>query len=161
MPEMTSTAADARITPGCPGLWTDDEGAARGRIVARVHAQTAAAIGMQIGHVGPKGPTLVAECAVISVPDAQRGQRVKALAVLQPGMVGDAACVLALQGFAKAGIAPGKTPPAVAFKASLSRTDTVKLQRFKSRSGGGCMPIPSGPATPADVLPSTHPLARR
>ncbi len=53
--EMTCTSADARITPGCPGLWTDAQGAAWQRIVDFVHGQGGAAIGMQIGHAGPKG----------------------------------------------------------------------------------------------------------
>ena len=57
MAEMTCTSADARITPGCPGLWTDEQGAAWQRIVDFVHAQGSAAIGMQIGHAGPKGST--------------------------------------------------------------------------------------------------------
>ncbi|GCL61321.1 bifunctional salicylyl-CoA 5-hydroxylase/oxidoreductase [Pseudaquabacterium pictum] len=57
MAEMTCTSADARITPGCPGLWTDEQGAAWARIVDFVHANSDAAIGMQIGHAGPKGST--------------------------------------------------------------------------------------------------------
>ena len=57
MAEMTCTAPDARITPGCPGLWTDTQGAAWARIVRFVHTETDAAIGMQIGHAGPKGST--------------------------------------------------------------------------------------------------------
>ena len=57
MAEMTCTSADARITPGCPGLWTDEQGAAWQRIVDFVHAQSDAAIGMQLGHAGPKGST--------------------------------------------------------------------------------------------------------
>ncbi len=57
MAEMTCTSADARITPGCPGLWTDAQGAAWQRIVGFVHGQGDAAIGMQLGHAGPKGST--------------------------------------------------------------------------------------------------------
>ena len=57
MAEMTCTSPDARITPGCPGLWTDEQGAAWKRIVDFVHAQGDAAIGMQLGHAGPKGST--------------------------------------------------------------------------------------------------------
>jgi anthraniloyl-CoA monooxygenase len=57
MAEMTCTSADARITPGCPGLWTDAQGAAWARIVDFVHGQSDAAIGMQLGHAGPKGST--------------------------------------------------------------------------------------------------------
>ena len=57
MAEMTCTSADARITPGCPGLWTDEQGAAWKRIVDWVHANSDARIGMQIGHAGAKGST--------------------------------------------------------------------------------------------------------
>ncbi|MCA0240803.1 MAG: bifunctional salicylyl-CoA 5-hydroxylase/oxidoreductase [Proteobacteria bacterium] len=57
MAEMTCTSADARITPGCPGLWTDAQGAAWKRIVDWVHANSDARIGMQIGHAGAKGST--------------------------------------------------------------------------------------------------------
>ncbi len=55
--EMTCTSADARITPGCPGLWTDEQGAAWRRIVDWVHANSDAHIGVQLGHAGPKGST--------------------------------------------------------------------------------------------------------
>lgn len=57
--EMTCTSADARITPGCPGLWTDAQRDAWRRIVDFVHTSTDARIGMQIGHAGPKGSTNV------------------------------------------------------------------------------------------------------
>jgi anthraniloyl-CoA monooxygenase len=59
MAEMTCTSADARITPGCPGLWTDAQRDAWRRIVDFVHASTDARIGMQLGHAGPKGSTNV------------------------------------------------------------------------------------------------------
>jgi anthraniloyl-CoA monooxygenase len=55
--EMTCTNPDARITPGCPGLWTDAQGAAWQRIVDWVHAHTDAKIAVQIGHAGAKGST--------------------------------------------------------------------------------------------------------
>jgi anthraniloyl-CoA monooxygenase len=55
--EMTCTSPDARITPGCPGLWTDEQGAAWRRIVDWVHAHSDAGIGVQIGHAGAKGST--------------------------------------------------------------------------------------------------------
>jgi anthraniloyl-CoA monooxygenase len=58
--EMTCTSADARITPGCPGLWNDDQGAAWKRIVDFVHANSTARIAMQLGHAGAKGSTRVA-----------------------------------------------------------------------------------------------------
>ncbi len=77
----------------------------------------------------------VAECGVAGVPDDERGQIVKAWVVLKPGVVGDAACVQALQDFVKASIAPYKYPRAVAFVDSLPRTETGKLQRFRLRTG--------------------------
>jgi anthraniloyl-CoA monooxygenase len=55
--EMTCVAPDARITPGCTGLWNDAQEAAWGRIVALVHASSAAKICLQIGHAGRKGAT--------------------------------------------------------------------------------------------------------
>ena len=59
MVEMTAPSPEARITPGCPGLWNDAQGAAWQRIVAHVHGHTDARIGVQIGHAGPKGSTCV------------------------------------------------------------------------------------------------------
>ena len=57
MAEMTCPSAGARITPGCPGLWNDAQGAAWQRIVNFVHTNSDARIGMQLGHAGPKGST--------------------------------------------------------------------------------------------------------
>ena len=55
--EMTCVAPDARITPGCAGLWSDEPGAAWTRIVDFVHHSSSAKIGLQLGHAGPKGST--------------------------------------------------------------------------------------------------------
>ncbi|GGG21587.1 hypothetical protein GCM10010964_07200 [Caldovatus sediminis] len=55
--EMTCVSPEARITPGCPGLWNDAQEAAWRRIVAFVHARTEARIGLQLGHAGRKGST--------------------------------------------------------------------------------------------------------
>ncbi|GAB1577481.1 bifunctional salicylyl-CoA 5-hydroxylase/oxidoreductase [Bordetella petrii] len=57
MVEMTCPSPDARITPGCPGLWNDEQACAFGRIVDFVHAHSEARIGMQLGHAGRKGST--------------------------------------------------------------------------------------------------------
>jgi anthraniloyl-CoA monooxygenase len=53
--EMTCVAPDARITPGCTGLWNDAQEAMWRRIVDFVHAHSAAKICLQIGHAGRKG----------------------------------------------------------------------------------------------------------
>jgi anthraniloyl-CoA monooxygenase len=55
--EMTCTAPDARITPGCPGLWNEAQRDAWKRIVDWVHRETDAKVAIQIGHAGPKGST--------------------------------------------------------------------------------------------------------
>jgi anthraniloyl-CoA monooxygenase len=57
MAEMTCVSADARITPGCPGLYQPAHTAAWRRIVDFVHATSDARIGIQLGHAGAKGST--------------------------------------------------------------------------------------------------------
>jgi anthraniloyl-CoA monooxygenase len=55
--EMTDVSADARISPGCTGLYNDAQEAAWKRIVDFVHVNSAAKICMQLGHAGRKGAT--------------------------------------------------------------------------------------------------------
>lgn len=55
--EMTCIAADARITPGCPGLYAPEHEAAWSRLTSFVHDETQAKICCQIGHAGRKGST--------------------------------------------------------------------------------------------------------
>src|SRR5438105_1856543 len=55
--EMTCVGRDARITPGCTGLWNDEQEAAWRRIVDFVHANSATKICLQLGHAGRKGAT--------------------------------------------------------------------------------------------------------
>ncbi|MEM9032442.1 MAG: FAD-dependent monooxygenase, partial [Pseudomonadota bacterium] len=55
--EMTCVAADARITPGCPGLYTRQHEQAWRRVTDFVHAETDAKIALQLGHAGRKGST--------------------------------------------------------------------------------------------------------
>jgi len=57
MAEMTCPSADARITPGCPGLYAPEHTVAWRRIVDFVHANSDAKIGVQLGHAGAKGST--------------------------------------------------------------------------------------------------------
>jgi len=55
--EMTCVGPDARITPGCTGLWNDEQQDAWRRIVHFVHANSAAKFCLQLGHAGRKGAT--------------------------------------------------------------------------------------------------------
>jgi anthraniloyl-CoA monooxygenase len=55
--EMTCPSPDARITEGCCGLWNDTQRDAWKRIVDFVHVNSAARVGLQLGHAGRKGAT--------------------------------------------------------------------------------------------------------
>jgi anthraniloyl-CoA monooxygenase len=55
--EMTDVLPDGRITPGCAGIWNDEQTTAWRRIVDYVHEHTPAKIALQLGHAGPKGAT--------------------------------------------------------------------------------------------------------
>ena len=76
----------------------------------------------------------VLECAVIGVPDAERGQIVKAFVVLQTGASAGAEKIRALQDFVKQTLAPYKYPRAIEFRTELPKTETGKLQRFKLKA---------------------------
>jgi anthraniloyl-CoA monooxygenase len=54
--EMTCVSPDARITPGCLGLWNDEQAKAWKRLVDFIHT-TQAKAGLQLGHAGRKGST--------------------------------------------------------------------------------------------------------
>ncbi len=57
--EMTNVSPEGRITPGCAGIWSEEQAAAWRRIVDFVHERSAAKIGIQLGHAGRKGSTKV------------------------------------------------------------------------------------------------------
>ncbi len=75
----------------------------------------------------------VAECAVIGVPDAERGAIVQAHVVLDSGKAPSDAVVKLLQDHVKATIAPYKYPRSVIFVDALPKTESGKIQRFKLR----------------------------
>ena len=55
--EMTCPSPEARITPGCTGLWNEAQRDAWKRIVDFCHAQSRAKLCLQLGHAGRKGST--------------------------------------------------------------------------------------------------------
>ena len=75
----------------------------------------------------------VKECAVVGMPDEERGQIVKAVVVLNDGVAAGPDTVRLLQEHVKAEIAPYKYPRIVEFADTLPRTQTGKLQRYRLR----------------------------
>ncbi|WP_040604889.1 AMP-binding protein [Sagittula stellata] len=73
----------------------------------------------------------VAECAVIGVPNEDRGAIVEAHVVLGDGEVPSEALVKLLQDHVKATIAPFKYPRSVVFTNALPKTESGKIQRFR------------------------------
>lgn len=57
MTEMVCISPTGRITPGCTGIWTDEQRDSWSTVVNFVHANSAAKIGVQLGHSGRKGST--------------------------------------------------------------------------------------------------------
>jgi 2-aminobenzoate-CoA ligase len=77
------------------------------------------------------GHPAVAECAVVGLPDGERGQLVTAYVVCAAGHCPGGALRRALQDHVKATIAPYKYPRGLEFVDSLPKTLTGKLQRYR------------------------------
>ena len=75
----------------------------------------------------------VKECAVVGLPDQERGQAVSAFIVLAEGAERHPELAKELQDFVKREIAPYKYPRRVEFVDALPRTATGKLQRYRLR----------------------------
>ena len=58
--EMACISPEARITPGCAGIWNDGQEYQWKRIVDFVRERTSAKMAIQIGHAGRKGATKLA-----------------------------------------------------------------------------------------------------
>ncbi|MDG2065757.1 MAG: bifunctional salicylyl-CoA 5-hydroxylase/oxidoreductase [SAR324 cluster bacterium] len=57
--EMTHVSKEARITPGCTGMYKEEHRQGWKRIVDFVHKQSQAKLALQLGHAGPKGSTKI------------------------------------------------------------------------------------------------------
>jgi anthraniloyl-CoA monooxygenase len=57
MTEMTDVSREARISPGCTGMYKSEHVSAWKRIVDFVHGASPARIGLQLAHAGRKGST--------------------------------------------------------------------------------------------------------
>jgi 2-aminobenzoate-CoA ligase len=79
------------------------------------------------------GHPAVAECGVVGIADAERGQAVMACVVLRPGFSPGDALAAELQEHVRQRLAPFKAPRIVEFRDALPRTETGKLQRFRLR----------------------------
>ena len=56
MAEMTAVTPEGRVTPGCAGLWNDEQMTAWREVVQQVQ-QNGACMGIQLGHAGRRGST--------------------------------------------------------------------------------------------------------
>ena len=73
----------------------------------------------------------VSECGVVGLPDETRGHVVQAHIVLCDGYDASDELTQSLQDHVKATIAPYKYPRAIAYRDSLPKTATGKIQRFR------------------------------
>ena len=80
------------------------------------------------------GLPTVAEAACIPVPDAQRGEEIKALIVLQPGIARDECTPQSVLAHCRANLAPFKVPRYIAYVDSLPKTGSAKIAKAELRA---------------------------
>jgi acetyl-CoA synthetase/medium-chain acyl-CoA synthetase len=85
----------------------------------------------------------VAESAVVSSPDAIRGEIVKAFVVLKPGATPSEALAAELQEHCKKVTAPYKYPRSIEFVTTLPKTVSGKIRRVELRNKEWGRPIPA------------------
>ena len=76
----------------------------------------------------------IAEAACIPVPDSRRGEEVKALLVLQPGVARDALPPLRVLEHCRSGLAAFKVPRYLAYVAALPKTGSSKIAKAELRA---------------------------
>jgi 2,4-dienoyl-CoA reductase-like NADH-dependent reductase (Old Yellow Enzyme family) len=87
--EATAVEAAGRITPGCLGLYSDENEQALDRVVRAVRARSPIALALQIGHAGRKGSSAVPWRGGQLIPPDQGGWRPVAPSAL-PQLPGEA-----------------------------------------------------------------------
>ena len=75
----------------------------------------------------------VAECAVIGVPDELRGESVKAFIVLRNTHAADDQLAAELKEWVRQRLAKTAYPREIAFVATLPKTPSGKIQRYRLR----------------------------
>jgi acetyl-CoA synthetase len=76
----------------------------------------------------------VKECAVVGLPDDERGQCVSAFVVLAEGVAGAPDVAKELQDFVKSTTAPYKYPREIEFREALPKTISGKIRRVELRA---------------------------
>ena len=76
----------------------------------------------------------ILECAVIGLPDSERGMLVCAYIVLKNRESGSNDLILSIQNWFKQNAAPYKYPRVINFVEALPKTETGKIQRFKLKN---------------------------